>query len=109
MWFYVIGILNQAVLTPEIDSAVLIGFPAAQTYLGFDGHPSDIYLRAQTSVKSTPSIHVLANTANPENPNEVDVSQPSVALTEEAEDQGRSEQPVPRPREPCRCWSARSA
>jgi putative ABC transport system permease protein len=84
MWFYVIGILNQAVLTPEIDSAVLIGFPAAQTYLGFDGHPSEIYLRAQTSeVNSVYSV--LANTANPENPNEVDVSQPSVALTEEAE------------------------
>ena len=80
MWFYVIGILNQAVLTPEIDSAVLIGFPAAQTYLGFDGHPSEIYLRAQTSeVNSVYSV--LANTANPENPNEVDVSQPSVALT----------------------------
>ena len=49
MWFYVIGILNQAPLTPEIDSAVLVGFPAAETYLGFDGHPSEIYLRAQTS------------------------------------------------------------
>ena len=48
MWFYVIGILNQAVLTPEIDSSVFVGFPAAETYLGFDGHPSEIYLRAQT-------------------------------------------------------------
>jgi hypothetical protein len=35
-------------LAPEIDSSVLVGFPAAQTYLGFDGHPSTIYVRAQT-------------------------------------------------------------
>ena len=27
------GILNPAVLTPEIDSAVLVGFPAAEKYL----------------------------------------------------------------------------
>ena len=28
MWFYVAGILNPAALAPEIDSSVLIGFPA---------------------------------------------------------------------------------
>ena len=27
------GILNPAVLTPEIDSAILVGFPAAEKYL----------------------------------------------------------------------------
>jgi putative ABC transport system permease protein len=84
MWFYVIGILNQALLTPEIDSSVLVGFPAAQTYLGFDGHPSEIYLRCQTAQVS--SVYaVLANAANPENPSEVDVSQPSQALTAEVD------------------------
>jgi putative ABC transport system permease protein len=84
MWFYVIGILNQALLTPEIDSSVLVGFPAAQTYLGFDGHPSEIYLRCQTAQVN--SVYaVLANAANPENPSEVDVSQPSQALTAEVD------------------------
>ena len=39
---------QPAVLAPEIDTSVLIGFPAAETYLGFDGHPSEIYLRADT-------------------------------------------------------------
>src|SRR5262249_3915100 len=29
-WFYLAGILRPAVLAPEIDSAVLVGFPAAQ-------------------------------------------------------------------------------
>jgi putative ABC transport system permease protein len=84
MWFYVIGILNQAVLTPEIDSGVFVGIPAAETYLGFDGHPSEIYLRTvQSQVNEVDSV--LADTANPENPNEVDVSQPSVAYTAELE------------------------
>jgi len=33
-WFYVVGILSQAMLTPEVDDAVLVGFPAAERYLG---------------------------------------------------------------------------
>ena len=84
MWFYVIGILKQAQLTPEIDSGVFVGVPAAETYLAFDGHPSEIYLRAQTSqVVAVDSV--LAATANPENPNEVNVQQPSSVLTAEVE------------------------
>ncbi len=39
-WFYVVGILNPAVLAPEIDSSILVGFPAAEKYLSFDGHPT---------------------------------------------------------------------
>jgi putative ABC transport system permease protein len=84
MWFYVVGTLKPAVLTPEIDSAVLVGFPAAETYLGFDGHPSEIYLRCETSEVNA-VYSVLANAANPEAPNEVDVAQPSEALTAEAD------------------------
>ena len=78
-WFYVVGILNQALLTAEIDNAVLVGFPAAEHYLGFDGHPSTIYLRSQTDQVATVQS-LLAATANPENPEEVDVSRPSAAL-----------------------------
>jgi putative ABC transport system permease protein len=39
MWFYVAGILRPAPLAPQIDASVLVGYPAAQHYLGFDGHP----------------------------------------------------------------------
>jgi putative ABC transport system permease protein len=86
-WFYLAGILNQAVLAPEIDSAVLLGFPAAAKYLAFDGHPSEIYVRAQTSqVDAVQSV--LGATANPEYPNEVLVSQPSAALVAQADAQG---------------------
>ena len=87
MWFYLAGILKPAVLAPEIDDAVLVGFPAAQRDLGFDGHPTTIYVRSLTS--QTAAVQsVLAPSANPKAPNEVDVSQPSAALTARAEAQG---------------------
>jgi putative ABC transport system permease protein len=87
MWFYLAGILNSATLAPEIDSSVLVGFPAAERYLEFDGHPTTIYVRSVTS--ETAAVQsVLAATANPEAPNEVQVSQPSAALTARAEAQG---------------------
>jgi putative ABC transport system permease protein len=83
-WFYLAGILRPAVLASDIDSAVLVGYPAAQRYLGFDGHPSTIYLRAQTD-RVNAVDDLLANTANPENPSEVNVSQPSDALVAQAD------------------------
>ncbi|MFL5798486.1 MAG: ABC transporter permease [Actinomycetota bacterium] len=86
-WLYLVGILKPAVLAPEIDSAVLIGFPAAQRYLGFDGHPSQIYLRADTDQVN--AVHdLLAATANPEYPGQVTVGQPSDALVAQADAKG---------------------
>jgi putative ABC transport system permease protein len=87
MWCYVSGILNPAVLAPDIDSSVLIGLPAAERYFGFDGHPSTVYVRAQTSQVDEVD-NLLGPTANPENPSEVDVSQPSAALVAQADAQG---------------------
>jgi len=75
------------VLAPEIDSSVLVGYPAAQKYLGFDGHPSTIYLRALTS-QVTAVDSLLAAQASPENPQQADISQPSAALTAQADAQG---------------------
>ena len=85
-WFYLAGTLKPAVLAPAIDTSVLVGFPAAEHYLHFDGHPSTIYVRAQTSqVNAVQSL--LAATANPENPSQVSVSQPSAALVAQADAQ----------------------
>ena len=85
-WFYVAGILSPAVLAPDIDTSVLVGYPAAVAYLGADGHPSTIYVRAQTS--QVDAVHsLLAATANPEAPNQVNVSQPSQALVARADAQ----------------------
>jgi putative ABC transport system permease protein len=86
-WFYVTGILNPATLAPEIDSSILIGFPAAEHYLGFDGHPSKIYVRAQNNQVTTVD-NLLAAQANPENVSGVTVSQPSSALTAQADAAG---------------------
>jgi putative ABC transport system permease protein len=78
-WFTVIGILDPVPLAPELDSAALIGWPAAESYLDFDGHPTTIYTRsADAYVNDVRSV--LAATANPEAPNEVTVSKPSDAL-----------------------------
>jgi putative ABC transport system permease protein len=87
MWFYVVGILNPAGLTPEIDGSVLVGFPAAESYLGFDGHPSTVYVRTANN-EVTAVDFVLAATANPENPGNVDVSRPSDVLTAQADAKG---------------------
>ncbi len=83
-WFYLAGVLGPAELTPEIESSVLIGFPAAEKYLAASGHPNTIYVRAHNEqVAAVQSV--LAQTANPEAPNEVNVSQPSATLLARAE------------------------
>jgi putative ABC transport system permease protein len=91
-WFNVTGILEPSPLEPDIDSSALIGYPAARKYLGYvslvrgaqkAGPPSSIYVRAATDhVAAAQSL--LAQTANPEAPIEVSVSQPSDALTARA-------------------------
>src|SRR5262249_16908321 len=82
-WFYLAGILRPAVLAPSLDTAALVGFPAAEHYLHFDGHPSTIYLRAESS-HVTAVQALLAPAANPETPAQVNVSQPSAALEAQA-------------------------
>ncbi|WP_406039837.1 ABC transporter permease [Micromonospora sp. NBC_00898] len=78
-WFTVIGILSPALLAEELDAAALVGWPAATDLLGFDRHPSTVYVRARE--RSVPAVRaVLAPTANPEHPAEVRVSRPSDAL-----------------------------
>jgi putative ABC transport system permease protein len=91
-WFYVTGILNPVPPTyaPEINSAVLIGFAAAEHYLGFDGHPSEIYVRTtpDDQAVTTNVDSLLGAQASPENPSYVSVSQPSDALTAQADAKG---------------------
>jgi putative ABC transport system permease protein len=83
-WFYLAGILGPAELTPEIESSVLVGFPAAERYLAANGHANTVYMRAED--EQVPAVQsVLAQTANPEAPNEVDVSQPSSTLVARAD------------------------
>ncbi|GAA1370678.1 ABC transporter permease [Streptomyces beijiangensis] len=78
-WFSLIGVLEPMPLAPELDGAALVGRPAARTYLGFDGHPSTVYVRAEDSQVAAVR-NVLPATANPEKPGEVRISRPSDAL-----------------------------
>ncbi|AJE41655.1 ABC transporter permease [Streptomyces nodosus] len=78
-WFTVVGILAPDELAPELDSAALVGWPVAENELGYDGYPTTLYTRVEDrAVADVQSV--LGATANPENPNEVDVSRPSDAL-----------------------------
>ncbi|GAB3829243.1 ABC transporter permease [Dactylosporangium cerinum] len=79
-WFTVVGILTPFVLAPEIDQSVIVSFDAAAHLLGYNGHPSRIYVRADTEFV-TGVAGVLAGSANPEDPSRVTVSRPSDALT----------------------------
>jgi len=89
MWFYVAGILNPDAYADEVDSAVLVGFPAAEKYLNFDGHPSEIYVRTVDTPAATTAVdNLLGAQANPENPSQVNVSQPSAALVAAADAKG---------------------
>ncbi|WP_017241103.1 ABC transporter permease [Streptomyces sp. SS] len=78
-WFSLIGVLDPVPLAPELDGAALVGWPAARTYLRFDGHPSTVYVRTDDSAVAAVRA-VLPATADPESPSEVQVSRPSDAL-----------------------------
>jgi putative ABC transport system permease protein len=87
MWLYVAGILKPDVLAPDIDSSVLVGYPFAERYLGFDGHPATIYVKAADgAVNRVDSL--LAAQASPEDPSAPEVSQPSAALVAQADAKG---------------------
>ncbi|GIE29195.1 ABC transporter permease [Actinoplanes italicus] len=75
----VVGVLRTVPLAPELDNAVLVGWDAAKSYLDFDGHATRVYTRSiESQVEAVRGV--LAATANPRNPDQVDVSNPSDAL-----------------------------
>jgi putative ABC transport system permease protein len=78
-WFTVVGVLAPVPLAPELDTAALIGWSVAAARLSFDGYPTTVYTRARDDAVTDVQA-VLAATANPEHPNEVNVTRPSDAL-----------------------------
>lgn len=77
--FSVVGVLDEFVLSPDLDRAVLVGIAAADTYLGHDPVPTTIHVRTDpTRVDSVTAV--LSATTNPQNPEEVEISRPSDAL-----------------------------
>lgn len=82
-WFTVIGVLAPLPLVPSLDLAALIGWAAGERYLAAEGEITTLYVRANPgAVEAVRAI--LARTANPAAPNEVNVSRPSDALAAEA-------------------------
>ncbi len=86
-WFTVLGILKPIELVGEMNSAAFIGFPIAEQYFGFDGHPTQLYLRSVPSQVNAVSA-VLPATVNPSDPSTVQVSQPSDVLKAEVAAKG---------------------
>jgi putative ABC transport system permease protein len=78
-WFTAIGILNTFELAPDLDRAALIGQDAAATYLDHDNLPTRVLVRTDPA-KIDQVTTVLAATANPEFPEEVEVDRPTEAL-----------------------------
>jgi putative ABC transport system permease protein len=78
-WFTVVGILDPVELDPNLDSGALIGLPIAKRLFDADGSATTIYVRADPDDLDDVR-RVLGATANPEHPEEVDVTRPSDAL-----------------------------
>ena len=78
-WFNVTGILDEFELSPDLDRAALVSLDAAADYLGDDNIPTSILVRVDPEQVETVNA-VLAPTANPQNPEEVEVDRPTDAL-----------------------------
>jgi putative ABC transport system permease protein len=78
-YYTVVGILAPLPLAPDVDRSALIGYRQAHSDFGTTANPTTIYTRS-TSEQVNAVAEVLPSTANPANPNEVRVSQPSDAL-----------------------------
>ncbi|MET9698888.1 ABC transporter permease [Streptomyces sp. NPDC006529] len=86
-YFTVTGVLDPVPLAPEIERSALIGWEAAQSLLGFDGHPTSVYERsADDRVRAVRAL--MGRTANPASPGAVAVTDPSAALQAKAATEG---------------------
>jgi putative ABC transport system permease protein len=82
-WFTVIGILAPVELASELDSSAFVGIPLAEAVLDFDGSPSTIYVRSEVEYIDDVRA-VMGRTADPEDPNEVEITRPSDVLEAKA-------------------------
>ena len=83
-WFRVIGLLDPVPLGPDLDRSALVGYPVARELFDIDESASTV--RVRTDPDHVADVRdVLGPTANPEAPEEVDVTRPSDALAAKAE------------------------
>jgi putative ABC transport system permease protein len=85
-WFTVTGILGPiqaaGVLGSPMDSMAFIGFPIAEQYFAFDGHPTELYVRADPNQVNA-VYNVLQATVDPASPADVQVNELSIILQAE--------------------------
>jgi putative ABC transport system permease protein len=78
-WFTVVGVLGPMPLAPDIERSVLVGWQAARDELGFDGHPTVVYVKVrEESIEAVRDV--LPATLYSQVPGLVQVSRPSDAL-----------------------------
>lgn len=85
--FQVVGILNPVALDSAIDRAALIGVPVATRTFELEPNATTLYLRADEQ-QLDQVRGLLASAANPDNPEEVQVSRPSDAIEAKAAARG---------------------
>ncbi len=86
-WFGVIGIMDSLELAGELDRSVLMTEATAITIFGYEGIPESLYIRSQPEFIDS-VIEVLPATADPENPDQVQVARPTDALEARAAAEG---------------------
>jgi putative ABC transport system permease protein len=86
--FNVIGVMAPVILDPGLDTTAFIGLPAAERLFRTQPSPSEIYVRANVD-QVTQVSNLLAPTADPQNPDGVQVSRPSNALEARAAAKGQ--------------------
>ncbi|MFB6943698.1 ABC transporter permease [Streptomyces sp. NPDC060286] len=86
-YFTVVGILAPLPLAPEIERSALVGWEGAKRLLRFEGHPTSVYERsADAAVQDVRKV--MAATVDPQNPQNVKVTDPSAALQAKAATEG---------------------
>jgi putative ABC transport system permease protein len=86
-WFTVTGILNPIQAQTPMDSMAFIGFPIAEQDFAFDGHATELYVRAVFSQVSAVA-GVLPETVNPVAPSNVQYTLESGILEAEVATKG---------------------
>jgi putative ABC transport system permease protein len=88
-WFTVAGILGPVPLQSQMDAMAFIGFPIAEQYFAFDGHPTELFVRTNPAPAQVSAVAgVLPATVSPQDPGNVAVSYPSDTLRAELATQG---------------------
>jgi putative ABC transport system permease protein len=83
-WFTVVGIMQPIPLAPELDRAALIGFAQAARLVGQPVLPTELFVRTDPQAVSAVEA-VLAATVDPASPQDVQVTNPAVALITRAD------------------------